>query len=89
MIYDGVDADVGLESVANPSSLWVLARRVHCVDDGARESGVTENRLVVHEPDVDEAAVGVNGVVGVLGILLKNVNSVFFWCHLEPLQSLV
>ena len=43
----GVDDDVGLESVAHPSSPRVLAGCVDGVADGICEFGVTNDRLVV------------------------------------------
>ena len=58
-------------SVANASAFGVLARGVDGVDDGVDEDGVAYDGLVVHQPDVDDAAVGVDGVVGVLRVLLE------------------
>ena len=45
-----------LDAVSVTSSSGALAGDVIGVDDGVDESGVTDDGLVVHDPNVDESA---------------------------------
>ena len=53
------------------------------------EAWVADDRLVIHEPDVDDAPMWVYGVEGVLGVLLGEEGTSFVGCHLDPLGPLV
>ena len=71
MLFRGsVDDDAVFESVAYASSLWLLACCVDGVDDAVYKFGVADDGLVVHQPDVDDSAVWVDSVVGVLCVAL-------------------
>ena len=70
LLWSGIEDDVSLRSVADSTSFGVLACDVDGVDDGVRKEGVTCDGLVVHEPDVNDAAVWVDEVVGVLCVVL-------------------
>ena len=70
LLWSGIEDDVGLCGVADSAAFGVLACDVDGVDDGVREEGVACDGLVVHEPDVDDAAVWVDEVVRVLCVVL-------------------
>ena len=67
-----------LDAVSDTSSTGALAGDVIGVDDGVDESGVTDDGLVVHDPNVDESAVKVHCVEWLLCVVCKHVLSSFF-----------
>ena len=89
LLCRGVNNDVGLCAVAYASPLRVLAGCVDGVDDCVNEAWVADDRLVIHEPDVNDAPMWVYGVKGVLGVLLGEKGTSFARCHLGPLGPLV
>ena len=52
VLWSCIQDDVGLGSVTYASSRWLCASVVDGVDDGVDECWVTDDGLVVHEPDV-------------------------------------
>ena len=77
-----VEDDVGLCAVPHTSSFSVLAGGVDGVDNGVGQNGIANDRLVVHQPNVDDATVGLDEVVGVYRVTLKHELSSVLWCHL-------
>ncbi len=59
------------------------------VYDSISEGWVTYDGLVVHQPDVDDAAVRVYGVVGVLRVMLKQMRPAILRCRVQPWGSFV
>ena len=84
-----VEDGVGLCAVPHASSFSVLASSVDGVDDGVGLNGVACDGLVVHQPNVNNATVGLDGVVGVFCVTLEHEVSSLLWCHLHPLGSSV
>ena len=70
LLGSGVDAGVGLCSVTDAASFGALTLGVDGVEDGADESGVACNGLVIHQPDVNHAALWVCVVKGSVCALL-------------------
>ena len=79
---------MGFDAVSDPSPFGILAGGVDGVDDGVGHYGVTDDSLVVHNPNVYQAALWVYVVVGVGGVVLQHLLSSFIRGHLEPLHSL-
>ena len=77
-----VEDDVCLNPVAHSSALGVLTCSVDGIDDGVGEQGVASDGLVVHQPYVDDPAVGMDGVVRVFCVALEHEVSSFLWCLL-------
>ena len=73
---------MGLCAVPRASSFSVLAGGVDGVDNGVGQNGIASDRLVVHQPNVDDATVGLDEVVGVYCVTLKHEVSSVLWCHL-------
>jgi hypothetical protein len=73
---------VCLGAIPHATSLGVLTGDVDGVDDGVGQDGVASDGLVIHEPNVDDATVGLDGVVGVFCVVLKHEVSSLWWCHL-------
>ena len=71
LVWAGVEDTVCFDTVAHSSSFGVLARGVDGVDDCVSELWVADDSLVVHQPHVDDASVGVYGVVWVLCVVLN------------------
>ena len=67
-----VEYGVGVDSVSNASSFGVFAGCVDGVDNGVGESGVAHHRLVAHDPDVHKSSIWVNGVVGIVGVVVEH-----------------
>ena len=78
-----------LELVTYASSFRALACGVDGVYHGVDQGWVADDGLVVHQPDVDDAAVGVGGVVVVVGVMLDQVGTSLVGCLLDPLCSCV
>ena len=89
LLWNGVDDSMCFCSVADSSYFGVLARGANGVDDGVSVCGVTQNGLVIHEPNVDKASMGVDGVVWVLCVVLQKVCASIAGGHLKPLGPLV
>jgi hypothetical protein len=60
-------------------------RVYYCVNEG----WVADDGLVIHKPNIHDASSGVDGVEGVLGVLLDEKGTSFVGCHLNPLGSFV
>ena len=77
LLQGGVKDDVCLDPAAHSPSLWVLAYGVDGVDDGVGEEWVASKGLVIHQPEVNHAAVGMDGVVWILCVVLDQVGASF------------
>ena len=84
-----VEDDVGLRPISRASSFGALASGVDGVYDSVDEDGVTSDGLVIHQPYVNQTAVWVDGVEGVLGVLLSEVSPSLCRGQLQPLGSVV
>ena len=67
-----IEYDVRFDSVPDASSFRVLASSVDGVDDRVGEPGVADNGWIVRDPDVHESSVWVDGVVGIVGVMVEH-----------------
>ena len=65
------------DAIPDASSLGVLACVIDGVDDGVYEFWVTDDGLIVHDPDVHQSSVGMDQAHWVISVVLEHVGPSF------------